>query len=54
MQANVKQGNYYQGTTSAFDGKTFYYGSLTVYAVTTDRYGGTTKSRLAPYIMRCK
>ena len=55
MNASVKNGNYYEGTTSTFNGKTFYAGSLTVYAITTDRYGGTTQSPThSPYTMSCK
>jgi hypothetical protein len=44
FRATTKKGNYYQGTTGRFDGKTYSYGIFTLYAVTTDRYGGTTKS----------
>jgi hypothetical protein len=55
MTANVAKGNFYQGTTASFNGQTFYEGRLTVYAVTTDRYGGTTKSAVdGPYGMQCQ
>jgi hypothetical protein len=45
--------NYYEGRTALFDGKTFYSGFLTVYAVTTDKYGGTTTSPVDTYNMSC-
>ncbi len=54
MTASAGSGNYYTGTTASFDGQTFYYGRLTVYAVTTDRYGGTTKSSSFPATMACR
>ena len=54
MTANLSKGNYYQGVTSTFNGQTFYAGRLTAYVVTTDRYGGTTKSPVdGPYTMQC-
>jgi hypothetical protein len=53
MAANVTKGTYYRGTTASFDGSTFYVGTLTVYAVTTDKYGGTTQSSTKPYSMSC-
>ena len=53
MTANVAKGTYYRGTTAAFDGGTFYAGALTVYAVTTDKYNGTTKSSTGTYSMSC-
>ncbi len=49
---NVK-GNYYQGTTSAFDGRSLSGGTLKAYAVTTDKYGGTTTSRTYTTTMTC-
>jgi hypothetical protein len=51
MTANVTKGNFYRGTTATFNGKTFYEGRLTVYAVTTDRFGGTTKSATQTHLM---
>ena len=54
MSASFEKGNYYQGTTASFNGKTFYYGVLTVYAVTTDKYGGTTTSRTYTTTMACR
>ena len=54
MTANVQKGNYYRGTTRAFDGNTYYSGRLTAYVVTTDRYGGTTTSPVdGPYGFSC-
>jgi hypothetical protein len=44
MSANTSKGNFYEGTTATFDGKTFYAAVVTAYAVTTDKYGGTTTS----------
>lgn len=54
MTANTTRGNYYRGTTGSFNGQTYYSGRLTVYAVTTDRYGGTTKSATETYLMSCR
>lgn len=53
VTATTQRGNYYQGVTRNFDGNRFYYAQLTVYAVTTDRYGGTTKSPVDGDIMQC-
>ena len=44
MAADLNKGIEYWGTTGTFTGQTFYYGVLTAYAITTDKYGGTTKS----------
>ena len=46
--------NRYEGTTASFNGKTFYAGLLTVYAVTTDKYGGTTTSSTGKFSMSCQ
>jgi hypothetical protein len=46
MTANVTKGNYYSGTSKTFTGSLAPSGTLTVYAVTTDKYGGNTKSRV--------
>ncbi len=54
MSANLASGNKYSGTTATFDGKTYYYARLSVYAVTTDKYGGTTKSTVGTAVMSCK
>ncbi len=54
MTANVTKGNYYQGTTAPFDGSVFYSGRLTVYAVTSDKYSGTTTSSTGTYTMACR
>ena len=45
--------SYYVGRTATFNGKTFRAGSLTVYAVTTDKYGGTTRSPATSSGMSC-
>jgi hypothetical protein len=47
MASDLTRGNEYFGTTDAFTGKTFYYGVLTAYVVTTDQYGGTTTSPIS-------
>jgi hypothetical protein len=52
-RATIKDGVAYQGTTRTFDGKTFYAGQLTAWAVTTDRYGGTTTSSRDTHSMSC-
>jgi hypothetical protein len=54
MTADLEKGNYYQGTTAAFIGKSFYAGLLTVHAVTTDKYRGTTTSSTGTYQMACR
>jgi hypothetical protein len=54
MTAGAIQGSYYQGTTGAFNGKEFYAGRLTVYAVTTDKYRGTTTSPTTTSQMACR
>jgi hypothetical protein len=55
MAATISKGNYYQGTSSTFNGQRFYAGSLVAWVVTTDRYGGTTKSPVdGPYSMACR
>ncbi len=48
--------NNYVGTTATFNGNTFSKGSqLTLYAVTTDKYGGKTRSPTdGPYPMACR
>lgn len=52
--ADIAKGNEYWGTTASFTGQTFYAGLLTVYAVTTDKYGGTTQSQVSTYPMKCQ
>ena len=55
MSATSMQGAYYAGTTSSFSGQTFRAAVLTVYALTTDKYGGTTKSPVSTYTnMTCQ
>ena len=49
MSASVSSGGYYQGTTSTFDGNTYWTTNLKVYVVTADRYGGTTRSATQSY-----
>ncbi len=47
MGPNQTQGDYYGGTTAVFDGSAFPRGSLlTMWVVTTDRFGGTTTSNV--------
>jgi hypothetical protein len=52
----VKPGaNRYEGTTTRFNGKTYQAGQFTVYAVTTDRYAGTTRTPVqGPYTFACR
>jgi hypothetical protein len=49
--ATIKDGVVYEGDTSSFSSKTYYYAQLSVYAVTTDRYGGTTRTPTEQYVM---
>lgn len=54
MAASSSSGNSYFGTTATFNGKTFYYGRLSAYVVTTDKYGGTTTSPTYTTTMSCQ
>ena len=48
------KGNYYRGTTASFNGSAFRAGVLTVHAVTTDKYHGTTTSSTSTFNMKCQ
>ncbi len=54
MAASVTKGNYYSGTSKTFTGSLAPSGTLTVYAVTTDKYGGKTQSSSRPFDARCQ
>lgn len=54
VSATMSRDGSYQGTTAAFNGKTYSRGSLSVYAVTTDQYNGTTRSPTATDSMACQ
>jgi hypothetical protein len=54
MTANVRDGVYYAGTTRPFNGQKFYAGFVEMWAVTTDRFGGTTTSPHYSQPMACQ